>query len=88
MQLYMSPHTTLAVDAHGEANANPWIFHFGLVMQVDEAKECNMELAWHSENVGDFNISIPSLVNKRQLKAGETLKRKLLDDVVLPPTKK
>ena len=48
-----------------------------------------MELRWEEDAIGDFRVRTPVLVNKRQVKLGEPLKRKRLDtDPAQPSAKK
>ncbi len=72
----------------GEASAKPWMSHFWLVQQHDVHKDCNLELTWVYETVGEYNISLPILANKRQLKVGETLKRVRVECIAQAPTAK
>ena len=77
--IYALPQNTLPFDKDGKPNSKPWINHFWMVQLRDEAKDCNMELRWEEDAIGDFRVRTPVLVNKRQVKLGESLKRKRLD---------
>lgn len=84
----MLPQTTLSFNKDGGANAKPLAKHFSLVPLHDKPKECNMELTWVEETVGQFAIRIPVLVNRHQVKVGEVLNRRHVEGDVVPPSAK
>ena len=87
--VYALPHNTLPLNKDGEPNAKPWVNHFWMVQLRDEPQECNMDLKWMEDTVGEFTVRTPILVNRRIVKAGETLKRKRLEsDPPAPSAKK
>ena len=74
VELYIYKHIVMPLNKDGEENKNPWVSHFWLVQKFEDKRECNVELQWVHEDVGDFKISIPTIVNKRALKKGVVLK--------------
>ena len=87
--IYAMPHNTLPLNKDGEPNAKPWINHFWMVqVRDDEVKECNMEVKWQEDIIGDFKVQTPVLVNRRQIKKGESLKRQRLETDPAQPVAK
>ena len=86
MELFVAPHIALPLNKSGEANRMPLLNLFWLVQQVDEAKDASMEIARVDESVGDFNIRVPILRNKRALTKGESLKRARIVESDAKPT--
>ena len=80
----MLPQTTLPLEKDGEPNPKPWGNHFWMVQLRDGPQEWNMDLKWMEDTVGEFTVRTHILVNRRIVKAGETLKRKRLESD--PPT--
>ena len=76
------------IGKDGEANAKPWISHFWLVLQHDVKSECQMDLVWETASVGEFSVSAPLLVNRRQVSKGEVLKRMCAGTTVRPAAKR
>jgi hypothetical protein len=69
---WLQPHIALPMTKAGESK-NPFVSPFWFVKNEDNPKAANMVFEWVAVKIAEFTVHVPTMVNKKDLQAGDEL---------------
>lgn len=73
MEWWLQPHMMMPTSKSGEVVKSPFVSPFWFVNNAPNEKAANMAFEWVTTQAAGFKVHVPTIVNKRDLKIGETL---------------